>query len=161
DVSGGLALDSYEATLKGSKRSVLKPGKSDESPLVKLLIINDENRRMPQGAPALPEETVAMVRRWIDAGAKEGTRPAEAATESATTPTVVRKLDVILPTNVTPPAGLFPGAAGKLELAIKAGPLAPVATLTFSPDGKLLAAGSYGLVTVWDLENAQPVKTLT
>ncbi|OAI52084.1 hypothetical protein AYO44_16760 [Planctomycetaceae bacterium SCGC AG-212-F19] len=161
DVSGGLALDSYEATLKGSKRTVLKAGKSDESQLVKLLVINDENRRMPQGAPALPEEAIALVRRWIDSGAKEGTKPAETAVERATPQAAVRKLDVVLPTNATPPAGFIPGATGKLDLAIKAGPLSPVATVTFSPDGKLLAAGSYGLVTVWDLEKAQPVKTLT
>lgn len=161
DVSGGLALDSFEATLKGSKRSVLKPGKSEESQLLKLLVINDENRRMPQGAPALQPETVALVRRWIDAGAKEGMKPAETAVESATSQAAVRKLDVILPTNATPPAGLFPGTPAKLDLAIKAGPLSPIATVTFSPDGKLLAAGSYGLVTVWDLDKAQPVKTLT
>src|SRR4051794_19184839 len=34
DVSGGLALDSFAATLKGSKRSVLTPGKSADSVLV-------------------------------------------------------------------------------------------------------------------------------
>jgi WD40 repeat protein len=73
----------------------------------------------------------------------------------------LRKLDVVLPTNAVPPAGLFPGNPAKLELAIKVGPLSPVATVTFSPDGKHLAAGSYGLVTIWDLEKAEPVKALT
>src|SRR5262249_21124622 len=99
--------------------------------------------------------------RWIDSGAKEGTKPAETVVENATPQAATRKLDVVLLTNAIPPAGMFPGANARLDLAIKAGPLAPVATVTFSPDGKLLATGSYGLATVWDLEKVQPVKTLT
>src|SRR5262249_20712131 len=64
--------------------------------------------------------------------------------------------------NAVPPQGMFgPGAPAKLDLALKVGPLSPVATVTFSPDGKLLAVGSYGLVTIWDLEKVQPAKTLT
>ena len=37
DVSGGLALDSYEAIRKGSKQPVIQPGKSAASLLIKLL----------------------------------------------------------------------------------------------------------------------------
>jgi len=149
DVSGGLALDTYEVILKGGKRKVLHPGKSDEGPFFKLLLTDDENRRMPQGAPQLDEATIVLLRRWIDSGAKEGAKPAETVSAAPAAPT--RKLDIFLPT--THPA--------KLDLALKAGPLAPVATVTFSPDGKLLAVGSYGLVTIWDLEKAAPVKVLT
>ena len=48
---------------------------------------------MPLGAEPLPADKIALVRRWIDMGAKEGVRPADI-------PTVVsnkrprRKLDV-------------------------------------------------------------------
>src|SRR5207302_7548473 len=49
----------------------------------------------------------------------------------------------------------------KLELSMKVGPLAPVVAVAFSPDGKLLATGSYGQVTVWDLDQARPLKVLT
>jgi WD40 repeat protein len=163
DISGGLALDSYEAVAKRPKRAVIQAGKSAESKLVKLLLVNDENKRMPQGAPALPDETIALIRRWIDSGAKEGTKPASVQTIDAKTETVrTRKLDVVLPTNVIPPAGFFgTDKPAKLDLALKIGPLSPIAAVAFSPDGKLLAVGSYGLVTIWDLEKGQPAKTLT
>jgi WD40 repeat protein len=36
-----------------------------------------------------------------------------------------------------------------------------VAAVAFSPDGKLLASGVYGRVTIWDLGSAKPVKFLT
>jgi WD40 repeat protein len=69
---------------------------------------------------------------------------------------------VLLTTNTIVPAG-FAGVktAGKLELAMKIGPLAPVAAVAFSPDNKLLAVGSYGQIVIWDLTNAKPIKVLT
>jgi WD40 repeat protein len=162
DVSGGLALDTYAAVLKGAERTVVHPGKSGESPLVKLLLTENVKRRMPLDTTPLPKETIALVRRWIDAGAREGT-PAEAPIEATVaTKAAVRKRDILLPTSATPPANLLAkGAAAKLELALRVGPLAPIAAVAFSPDGKLLAAGSYGQVAVWDLATARPVKVLT
>src|SRR5437870_2731791 len=97
DVSGGLALDSYQAVLKGSTRTVIKPGKSDESKLLKLVMSTDPDKRMPLGAMPLAAENIDLLRRWIDAGAKEGQAPAsvEVATTSAS-PVRVRKLDITL-----------------------------------------------------------------
>ena len=60
-----------------------------------------------------------------------------------------RKLDVALE------------APRSLTLTLKVGPLAPVVAVAFHPDGKLLAVGSYGQVTVWDLTKATPATTLT
>ncbi len=162
DVSGGLALDSYAAALKGSERKVIHAGKSDESPLVKLLVTTNEKRRMPLEAPPLPADTIALIRRWIDAGAPEGKQTDAPATETIARKAAVRKRDLFLPTLATPPAGLLGKMpASKLELGLQIGPLAPIAAVAFSPDGKLLAAGSYGQVAVWDLAAAKPVKVLT
>jgi WD40 repeat protein len=77
------------------------------------------------------------------------------------TPPRVRKLDVVLATNAIPPKDVLGPNPAKLELALKVGPLSPIAAVAFSPDGKWLATGSYGLVTIWDLETARPVKALT
>ncbi len=163
DVSGGLALDSYEAVRKGTKHPVIQPGKSADSVLVHLIVTRDTKKRMPLDAPPLPEDSIALVRKWIDSGAKEGTRP-DAAPETIASrkPVARRKLDVTLPTGAIPPGGVLgKGPVAKLELRLKAGPLAPVAAVAFSPDGKLLATGSYGQVTVWDLAKVEPVKVLT
>jgi WD40 repeat protein len=163
DVSGGLALDSYDAVLKGGKQRVVQVGKSADSPLIRLVLATDDEKRMPLAAPALPRETIDLLRRWVDTGAKEGTKPDSDASNVATTaPRRTRKLDVTLPTSAIPPKGaLGPAVPGKLALTLKAGPLPPVAAVAFSPDGKLLAAGSYGHVAVWDLATAKPARVLT
>jgi WD40 repeat protein len=153
EVSGGLALDSYEAVVKSDRKSLLKAGHSSGSLLVQLVVSKDDEKRMPLGARPLPEEAIAVLRRWIDGGAREGQRPENTAAVAAGRGLRrTGKLDVVLPTRA---------AGGKLELALSVGPLAPVAAVTFSPDGKLLATGSYGHVTLWNLETVRPEKVLT
>jgi WD40 repeat protein len=163
DVSGGLALDTFDVALKGTTHPVIRPGKSGDSPLIEMLTTSDVKKRMPLDSDPLPKETIDLIRRWIDSGAKEGKReelPDSVASAKPKAP--VRKLDVLLPTSATPPAGLFGKAApAKLQLGLKVGPLAPVAAVAFDPDGKLLAAGSYGQVVVWDLAAARPARLLT
>src|SRR6202023_1502810 len=50
DVSGGLALDTYGAVLKGAKAAVVIPGKPDESELLRRLHLQDAATRMPLDA---------------------------------------------------------------------------------------------------------------
>ena len=109
DVSGGLALDTFESAMKGARGPVVRAGTSAESRLIKTVVHTDEKRRMPPGSPPLPEEAVALLRKWIDAGAKEGTKPAVDPLATTDTPVRTRKLDVVLPT--THPA--------KLDLVLK------------------------------------------
>ncbi len=103
------------------------------------------------------------MKNWIDSGAKEGTRPADDPTIIVTVPPPRRrKLDVTLTTTATPPPKMFgPGAPTALKLVLNVGPLSPVPAVAFSPDGKLLATGTYGRVTIWDLTTAKPAKVLT
>jgi len=162
DVSGGLALDTFTATMKGSGGPVVRPKESADSLLVKLLTTDNVKRRMPLDAPPLPKETIDLVRRWIDAGAPEGKQP-DTTAESLTTAksAATRKLDMVFTTAAVPPAGLLgkmPPA--KLEVGLKIGPLSPVAAVAFSPNGQLLAAGSYGQVAIWDLNAGKLAKVL-
>jgi hypothetical protein len=167
DVSAGLALDRPENVRKGSKGGkvpVLVAGKPDESPVVTLLRSKDKRRAMPLDADPLSDAEVATIRKWVAAGAPEGAKPKDDDTSTAGLDPAARKgrgrrLDVHFATKASlPAAAKLPGA---LELTLPVGPLPPVAAVAFSPDGKLLAAGSYGRVTVWDLGAAKPVKVLT
>src|SRR5438067_5684958 len=156
EVSAGLALDKPGLIRKGGKVPVLAPGKPDQSLIVTLLTAKDLKRRMPLDADPLPDADIATIRRWVEAGAPEGTKPAETEAHPGLTPGArrVRKLDVTFATK----AAL---KGGTLDLTLPIGPLPPVAAVAFSPDGKLLATGSYGRVTVWDLGSAKPAKVLT
>ncbi|HEY1187239.1 MAG TPA: c-type cytochrome domain-containing protein [Gemmata sp.] len=163
DVSAGLALDKPENIKRGAKDGkvvVLVPNKPDESLLVTLLTSKDKGRAMPLDAAPLSPEEISLIRKWVAAGAPEGTRPKGTETGAPAGPArPVRKLDVTFGTKATlPKTAALPGA---LELTLKVGPLPPVAAVAFSPDGKLLASGIYGRVTVWELATARPVKVLT
>src|SRR5262249_3884426 len=115
---------------------------------------SDEDKRMPKDASPLSAETIKLVEMWIAGGAKEGTKPAADAVVAAPSapPRRARRLDVVLTATAHP---------RKPELILKAGPLAPVTAVVYSPDGKFLACGSYGRVTVWDLQTSEPAKVLT
>jgi WD40 repeat protein len=164
DVSGGLTLHTYEAVLhwKEKNRALVRPGKSGASLVYQLVTTTDLDKRMPLGGKPVPAEAVAVLKRWIDSGAKEGTRPADVVVTPSSRPGRRRKLDVSLTTTTTPAAGAFVGLPrGPLVLSLRVGPLAPVVAVAFDPKGKYLAAGAYGRVTVWDLAAARPVKVLT
>ncbi len=163
DLSAGLALDRPENIKAGGKNgkvTVLVAGKPDESLLVTLLTSKDKKRAMPLDADPLTADEIATIRKWVAAGAPVGTKPKDDDAGTVAGPTrPVRKLDVTFGTKATlPKTAALPGP---LELTLTVGPLPPVAAVAFSPDGKLLASGVYGRVTVWDLATAKPVKVLT
>src|SRR5262245_53884276 len=87
DISGGLALDTLDAIRKGGKKPVVQPGRAGESVLVAILRHANPARRMPQDSDPLPEETVTLLKTWINAGLPEGSKPLEAAKVDKTGPT--------------------------------------------------------------------------
>jgi hypothetical protein len=67
---GQLRLDSKPLAMKGGvSGAAIRPGKAAESPLVKLLLSEDPDERMPAKAPPLPAAQIDVLRRWIDEGA--------------------------------------------------------------------------------------------
>jgi WD40 repeat protein len=158
EVSGGLALDSYEAALRGSKHPVIVPGKAHDSLVLRRVLAEDEEQRMPPRGKRMPAEAVAILRQWIEAGAPEGERPRTAAEPRRARPT---RIGVAITTPVVPPPEVFAGKPhAPLTLSLRMGPLNPATAVAFSPDGQLLACGSHSLVTLWDLRLGQCVRSL-
>lgn len=72
--AGGLKLDAPENLLQGgaSGKAVI-PGKADRSLLYQRLTVTTDKRMPPVGA--LTEEQLALIRAWINLGAKIGPAP--------------------------------------------------------------------------------------
>jgi WD40 repeat protein len=170
DISAGLALDSYEAVLTGTKEhTVLTRGDARASRLVQRLDDPDDERRMPLDEEPLEESQRLLVRRWIDAGAPRGavaaaaTKVAPRTEAKAQRPArrINRAFDVVVPTEARAPTGLEGvTAGGPVQLALKVGPLPAVTALAFRQDGKRLAVGTFSAVVVWDLDAGTPALIL-
>jgi Protein of unknown function (DUF1553)/Protein of unknown function (DUF1549)/Planctomycete cytochrome C len=73
ELKGDYDLQSREAAIKGgeSGEASIVPGQPDKSPLYRAITWDDESLQMPPKAnDRLSAEQVAIVRRWIEAGAK-------------------------------------------------------------------------------------------
>ncbi len=177
--AGGLSLENYESAMKGGKSgAVIVPGKAQESRLVKML----DGRlkpEMPQGGPPLDAKTIAIIRAWIDAGAK-----APAPGETAAAPAAVAVPDIKPRVPVTSQIAslafrrdgslLAAGRYKQVELvdpvsrkvvAALDGHVDVVRSLAFSPDGRLLAAAGglparKGELKVWDVEKREAIRTV-
>jgi len=167
DISGGLALDSFEGILAGAPREkVVVPGRSGSSELVSRLAERDEDRRMPLQDKPLPDRQQELIRRWVDAGAPRGDALVSAGRPAAGDPRPhrlrwVRSLEVSLPSDVQlAPASLNAREGGAMSVTLRVGPLPPVTALAFSGDSRLLAVGTYGQVVLWDLHDGQPAGSL-
>lgn len=192
-LSGGLALDSYDAVIKGAKRPILIPRDSGSSELMRRLESADPAIRMPRGGDPLAAEDIRRIRTWIDQGAKQGDEaqvarlpldrqepqaptsapefinvlipyagrtpiaaPPEREPDGEVQSTVVSAPGVLAIEDESP-AETLTVQAYKRGLEVKVGPLPPITAIAFSPDGRLLLAGFYGRVLLWDLAS----RTLT
>ena len=74
---GDLDLTNYTAMMQGSSSGdVIEPGSADDSYLFQL-ITHAESPEMPPNGPRIPDEDIAVIRRWIDGGAinRSGSKP--------------------------------------------------------------------------------------
>jgi hypothetical protein len=68
---GGLSLGSYADVLDGGKDgAIVRPGRSGASTLVQRLTGESDGDQMPKDEDPLAEAEIALVRRWIDEGAR-------------------------------------------------------------------------------------------
>ena len=182
---GKLDMGTYESLVKGGKRgSPIVPGKSQDSLLVKL-----SGRTMKPFMPPPEEEQepltpkeLALLKLWIDQGAKAPTGASVVAKIVIGVPpanvTPVRAVS-ISPDKAFIVAGrgnqilvydgkgdflrtlTEPGLTTADMKPVEAAHVSLVEALTFSPDGKYLASGSFQEVSIWDVKEAKLVKKLT
>ena len=71
--ASGLVMTSYEGLMKGTRYGpVVEPGSSVSSTLVLLVEGKaDPSLRMPHGRDPLPPEEIAVIKDWVDQGAKD------------------------------------------------------------------------------------------
>jgi WD40 repeat protein len=181
---GKLDVSSYENLIKGGKRGeAIKPGKSQDSILYKAVQRTSKPFMPPRGeVPCTPEE-VAIIKMWIDQGAKAPTMATKPKEIFVTTPPAnvhpVRAL-AVSPDKTTVAAGrgnqihvydagsgahirtlVSPGLKTKDGKDVKAAHVSLVESMAWSPDGKYLVSGSFREVTIWDALTGQERHKIT
>ncbi len=131
---GDLVMESYDSLMKGGTHGApIVPHNAHASRLA-LMIEGKIEPRMPFGADPLSAADIAVIEAWIDAGA-EG--PATTETTKTITATAIPEI--------------------KNEVPV----VSPVASVKFSPDGKLLAVGGYREVRLLDPGTGDVLATLS
>jgi hypothetical protein len=133
--ASGFSIVSRESILKGGRHgAAVLPGKGTQSSLVKYLT-GELKPKMPPGG-AIDLETIGLIRRWIDEGARVDSMSAPISAAPATGTRLSR-----LPSAANLPA--------------------PVTALAYSPDGNLLAAGGYRVVRLLNPATGEVVRTIS
>jgi WD40 repeat protein len=173
-----LDLGSYEGLIKGGKRGAsIIPGKGDTSRLYKSCGRTQKPLMPPKDEVPLTPEELALIKLWIDQGAKAPTgirvkpkvivglppaniQPVRALAVSPDKSTVVvgrsnqiHVYDGLKGTYIR--TLLEPGLKTPDGKAVKAAHLSIVEAMAFSPDGKYLASGSFQEVSLWDVQTGQ------
>ncbi len=175
---GRLDLGTYEALLKGGKSGApIVVGKPAESLLVKLSGKTQKPLMPPKSEEGLTPEELALIKLWIEQGAKPPVGMRERPKVIVSAP----------PANVQPVRGiavspdkmlivasrgnqihLYNAVTGAYERSlsdpelknsdgkpVKAAHLSLVESLAYSPDGKYLASGAFQEVILWDIKTGK------
>lgn len=128
EAKGAYQLYNFELLMKAgeSGEAAIAAGKPDGSYLYSLVAETDKDVRMPKDGDPLPAEQVALIKRWIEEGAKYDAPDPKATLAS------------IMPKAPQPD----PPAAYRRPM--------PITAVAFNNDGKELAVGGYHEVTIWN-----------
>jgi WD40 repeat protein len=165
-------ISTPELLMKGGKRGrPIVPGKSAESLLVLLAGKTKKPFMPPKDEEPLTPQELALLKLWIDQGAKMATIVREKPKiVVASLPASVHPVRAIAfrPDKPQVAAGrgnqvtIYDAATGALVRTLSAeGLLAAVDSLAFSPNGKLVAAGTFQEVILWDADSGKLVRRLT
>ena len=128
DPKGAFQLTTYELLLKPGESGAVSitPGKPEESELVRLISEQDKTLWMPKEGDRLPEEQIALIKRWITEGA------------AFDSPDPKATLSSIIPK----PA--HPNAPEAYRVPV------PVTALAYNAPGTELASGGYHEIVIWN-----------
>lgn len=134
---GGYRVDTYTELLKSGDSGELPISDNTDTPheLLRRITTDDPYERMPAEADRLESQTIDVLSRWLDQGAKfDGHDPNV-------------DLNTVIPATQfpTPPASYRP---------------VPVTALAFSPDGQYLVSGGYHELLVWDTKTPGPPRRI-
>jgi WD40 repeat protein len=181
---GKLDLGSYESMMKGGKRGPsIVPGKSADSLLIKLSGKNIKPYMPPKKEEPLTPEELALIKLWIDQGAKAPTtvRERPKVVLSVPPPAVTPVFGVAVAPDKSAVAAtrgnqihIYDAGSGAFirtlvdpqlttadKKPVKAAHLSLVESLAYSPDGKFLASGSFQEVVIWDAQTGVLRQRLT
>ena len=165
-LGAGLDLTSFEAFQKGGKRgAAFVAGKPDESLTIKY-VTGAMQPRMPLGQPALPPESIAVLREWITAGAVDDSQveTSDSGPIRYVQPPVITALRFSPDGSAIAVSGnrevLLHKADGSALLQRFPGKAERILSVAFSADGKTLVAGGgtpakFGEVQIWDVAAAK------
>jgi WD40 repeat protein len=184
-----LDISTYENLMKGGKSGeAVKPGKSADSLLYKAMartVMRPMRPRPmpPPGDEPCTSEELALVKLWIDQGAKAPTTIRTVKEPVITTPPPnvhpVRAV-AVSPDKTAVAAGrgnqihiydagsgahirtlLSPGLKTKAGRDVKAAHISLVESMAWSPDGKYLVSGSFREITIWDAHTGEERHKIT
>ena len=131
---GRLNMENYANMMKGGESGPsVVAGKPSDS----LLYTMVEDHSMPKDADPLQPEQIAIIKKWVETGARLDAGVAATAT-----------LITIIPKLVQP----MPPESYRVSV--------PVMALAFSPDGNLLATSGYREVLLWNPADGQLVRRI-
>jgi hypothetical protein len=181
---GKFDLGTYESLMKGGKRGKpIVPGKSADSLLVQFAGKTKKPFMPPKTEEPLTPEELALIKAWIDQGAKAPTGMRERPKVILTAlPAIVHPVRAVAISadKSTVAAGrgneihIYNATSGAYVRTLvdanlitpdkkpsKISHLSIVESLAFSPDGKYLASGSYQEVCLWDVQTGMLKQKVT
>lgn len=166
--NGDYVMTDFQRLLAGGEDAIaIVPGKPDESHLIEEITPDaDGDAEMPKKNDPLHEIEIALIRRWIEEGAKDDTPENARQRYDQEHPPVYTKPPVITSLDYSPDGSLLAisgfhevllqKADGSGEVARLVGLSERIESVRFSPDGSKLAVtgglpGRMGEVQVWDV----------